>query len=138
MKRLMVALAAVLGLVLAGCGQGADEPPANDVGGKAPTGPAAGAPADGGLSVEEALASDLDEPLAVRGFILADGEDVRLCDVLLESLPPQCGGDSLIVEGLSLEAHDTASDGDVRWTDSPVTLIGDVRDGSFIVSDTAA
>ena len=138
MKQTMVAVAAVLGLVLAGCGSGAEEPPGNDVGVNPASGPAAGVPADGGLSVEEALASDLDEPLAVRGFVLADGEEVRLCDVLLESLPPQCGGESLLVTGLDLEAQDTASEGGVRWTDSPVTLIGEVRDGTLVASNTAA
>ena len=39
----------------------------------------------------------------VKGTIVAPaGEAIRLCSALLESDPPQCGGSSLVVEGLDL------------------------------------
>ena len=41
-----------------------------------------------GLSIAGALASTLDGPLLVNGFVLAQGGQVRLCAVLLESYPP--------------------------------------------------
>ena len=74
----------------------------------------------------------------VGGFIVAEGDVVRLCEVLLESFPPQCGGESLLVEGLDLDAYATTSEGDVRWTDSPVSVLGGVDGDTLRVTDTAA
>jgi hypothetical protein len=78
-------VALVLALVLAACG-GED-------------GSADGA----AVLIDEALAGDSDEPLLVTGNLLAQGGDIRLCSALAESFPPQCGGASLVVDGLELE-----------------------------------
>lgn len=122
-------------LVLAACGS---DGTGDDGGGSA-------APAPGeALSVEEALASTLEGPLLVSGFIVApDGEPVRLCSALLESYPPQCGGASLVVEGLDLEAIEgltrTAEPdlAQVAWTDAAVPVLGEVADGVLTISTTS-
>jgi len=56
-----------------------------------------------GISIADALASGLDGPLLVNGFLVVQGDAVRLCEALAESFPPQCGGDSLRVGGLDLD-----------------------------------
>jgi hypothetical protein len=78
MKRWTVVL--VVALALTACGE--------DAGGSTSDTPDSGAPADGGLTVAEAKASDLDGPLMVRGYIVAEGAVVRLCEVLMESFRP--------------------------------------------------
>ena len=62
------------------------------------------------------------------GFLVDTGGAVRLCDALAESYPPQCGGDSVLVEG-ELPAVEWSEAQGVRWTDAQVTLRGDVEDG---------
>lgn len=113
---------------LPACG-GDDDDPSDDTSGIA-AGP--------GISIEDALASDSDEPLLVNGNLLAEGGVVRLCSALAESFPPQCGGASLVVEGLRLEEVDgLVTEGDVSWTDRPMQLLGVVSDGTLTVSENA-
>jgi hypothetical protein len=137
MRRLLPLLAVLAaGVALAGCG-GAEEPGAQP--------PSSGAPIPGGgLSIDEAIASSLPGPLQVKGFIVApEGEPVRLCSALLESYPPQCGGSSLVVEGLDLAAvegltsTDDPSLAQVTWSEAEVSLLGDVADGVITVSQTS-
>lgn len=137
LRSLIVALA--VSLVVVGCG--------DDTSGesKDPTSPttapgAAVTPVGPGISVSEALESDLDEPLLVNGFIVAvEGGEVRLAEVLAESFPPQPGGAILVVEGLdvgSLEGTTTAQG--VTWTDELVQILGTVEEGVLTVSTTAS
>jgi hypothetical protein len=63
-----------------------------------------------------------------RGFLVDAGDAVRLCDALAESYPPQCAGESLLVEG-DLPKVDWSETEGVRWTDGQVTLRGKVSDG---------
>lgn len=101
---------------------GGDDNPADDTG--------------AAVSIDDALASDSDEPLLVSGNLLAQGNDVRFCSALAESFPPQCGGSSLVVEGLKLEEVDgLVTEGDVSWTDRPIELHGVVSDGTLTVSE---
>jgi len=98
------------------------------------TGPAAG-PA---ISIDDALSSGSDEPQLVSGNLLAEGGEVRLCSALAESFPPQCGGSSLVVEGLALaDVEGLVTEGDVSWTDRPIQLLGVVSDGTLTVSENA-
>ena len=91
-----------------------------------------------GISIDEALDAGADEPLLVNGNLLAQGGDVRLCAALAESFPPQCGGASLVVEGLVLEEVDgLVTEGEVSWTDRPIQLLGVVSDGTLTVSENA-
>lgn len=136
MRYVMIAFVAMV--AFAGCGGGTDGAPSAQPDAPVDPGPGAGAPADGGLSIADAKASDLEGPLMVGGFLVAEDQVVRLCDTLMESLPPQCGGESLLVEGLDLDTYETRSEGEVRWTDAPVSVLGDVEGETLRVRDTAA
>lgn len=118
---------------LVACG-GATEPGADPgTGGDDTT---LGAPADGGLTVPEALQTDAEGPITVRGLLLDDGASVRLCEISLESYPPQCGGASLEVAGVDVAALEAATTGsDVSWVDQ-ATLTGTIEDGTLVVDDT--
>lgn len=121
-------------LALAACGGGNEEvepqptqPPATAGIGMGP-----------GISIDEAMASDLEGALLVNGNLLAQGGEIRLCSALAESFPPQCGGSFLRVEGLKLEEVDgLVTEGDVSWTDRPIQLLGDVEGDTLVVSTTA-
>ncbi len=71
----------------------------------------------------------------VKGFVVVTGDDWRLCSALAESFPPQCGGPSLAVQG-AVDA-DFAVEGDVRWTETEVSLLGDVEGDVLRVSETS-
>jgi hypothetical protein len=121
-------------LALAACGGDDVEPQAT------PTQPpaTAGIGMGPGISIDEAMASDLDGALLVNGNLLAQGEEIRLCSALAESFPPQCGGPFLRVEGLKLaEVDGLVSEGDVSWTDRPIQLLGDVEGDKLVVSSTS-
>jgi hypothetical protein len=101
---------------------------------------------ESGLTIEEALVSDVGEILAVRGNLFDDGSGLRLCSALAESFPPQCGGASMPVEGFGFDRISGLSDdelvrveqsGGVSWTDGPVTLFGEVVDGTLVVDELA-
>jgi hypothetical protein len=114
------AAAAAAVLLAAGCG-GSD---------------GSGTPAEprGPLTVEEALRSEADGPLRVRGTLIVQ-DDVRLCSAILESHPPQCGQPSLRVVGLDfLGVSNMEQAKGVRWTSREVTLVGEVEDGVLTVS----
>lgn len=91
-----------------------------------------------GISIDEAIASDLDGALLVNGNLLAQGEEIRFCSALAESFPPQCGGAQLRVEGLKLaEVDGLVTEGEVSWTDRPIQLLGDVEGDTLVVSTTS-
>lgn len=96
-------------------------------------------PADGGLIVEEALASETREPVLVRGHYVARAhEPARLCSALAESFPPQCGEPSLRIETDELDESELGGlrrtpDGSAAWTEQEVQLIGLVRDGALVI-----
>lgn len=90
-----------------------------------------GAVADGpGISVTDALGwMGEGEAVLVNGALFVDAEgDIRLCEALAESFPPQCGGARLLVEGIGdLDAFpELQEEGDVRWVES-VQLFGTVE-----------
>ena len=139
----------VTALLAAACGgTTADPPPAGGAGLGAPApgqqltvpqavssdvgGPAAGA-ADPGHD-----AVDASGPLLVQGALLVEGEHVRLCEFLMESLPPQCGGEALAVQGLDLSTFDLQRQGEHAWLDVTVSLLGTVADGGLTVDSHAA
>ncbi|MEX2211191.1 MAG: hypothetical protein WD689_05450 [Gaiellaceae bacterium] len=70
------------------------------------------------------------------GYLVDTGREVRLCDALAESYPPQCGGESFRVEG-ELGAVDWSEAQGVRWTDRPVLLRGEIEDGALRLSETS-
>jgi hypothetical protein len=107
--------------------------------------PSSGAPVPGGgLSIEDALASTLAGPLMVKGYLVApEGEESRLCSALLESNPPQCGEPSLAIEGLDhasvegLARTDDPAVARVTWSNSEISLLGEVHDATLTVSSTS-
>jgi hypothetical protein len=120
MRHAAIVLAAV---ALAGCGSDTADDAAT-----ATSSASAGAPAPGGgLTVSEAIASDLEGPLLVRGYLLERDGELRLCEAILESQPPQCGEPSLRVEGDAPEP-----------SQRQVSVLGDVADGVIGVDDTTA
>ena len=135
MRTLAVIATLSAAAALAGCG--GEDTPAGDPGTGAAT-QSSGLGAGPAISIDEALASGSDEMQLVAGNLLAQAGDVRLCSALAESFPPQCGGASLVVEGLKLEEVDgLVTEGDVAWTDRPIQLLGVVGDGTLTVSENA-
>jgi hypothetical protein len=121
MRTISLFAAVLAALTLAGCG-GDDEP----AGG--------GDPAE--ISVEEAV--DHEGPAVVTGSLLANGDDVKLCAALAESFPPQCGGGSISVVGLDFDGLEgLTTEGDVTWSDLPISVEGVLADGTLTVEDNA-
>jgi hypothetical protein len=118
----------VLAFALAACGGASEDsnptPPASAVG--------------PGISIEDAMASDLTGPLLVNGNLLAHGERVQFCSALGESFPPACSGPWLEVEGVDLaQIEGLTKERDVRWTDRPIQLLGTVEGRVLTVSETS-
>lgn len=63
------------------------------------------------------------------GLVLESKGEVRWCPVALESYPPQCGEDSLLLAGWDWSGLDPQTDTDVTWGEYDFT---GVRDGSTI------
>lgn len=95
-----------------------------------------GMPIDGGgLSVADALSSDVDGPIAVFGFVVQGADGARLCDALAESFPPQCGGAAIDLSDIStIDVDQLKSEQGVTWTDAAVTVIGEIVGGVFTVT----
>ena len=156
MKRITMLSILTLVLLVAACGD--DEPagtlPTRDV--PAVSDPL---PTDGGgdvvgtvpgpigatMSVEKLLAAgDSSDPRSVIGylFVYPDGSMV-LSDFIAESYPPQPGGPSVPVEGVSLQTvplQEPSGDSElalVQWTDAPIELIG-ILDGGVFSGSTPA
>ena len=116
--RALAILALIFALLVAACGGGGEQKPA----------PASGMPiAGGGLSVSEALASDLEGPLMVKGYLVELEGELRLCTAVLESQPPQCGEPSLAVAGDASGAGQYDASG-------LVSLLGEIDGGTLTVS----
>lgn len=94
---------------------------------------------DGGLTVSDALAGGVTGVIAVKGYLLDDGSGWRLCEVLAESFPPQCGGESLGITGHE-EMVDVPmlNEQGVTWTDAMVTFLGEIVDGVLVVDPTVS
>ncbi len=93
-----------------------------------------------GISVSEALASDLEGPLLVNGYLFvgADGE-VVLSEGLAESLPPRPAGATLSVKGLDpSKVAGLRSERGASWTDEQIQLLGDVEGDTLVVASTAS
>ena len=119
---------ATAALLAVGCGR--DEQPAEPPVASA----VAPAPPDEVLTVEQASKYRDGQQLTVRGALVIEGGRSRLCHVLLESYPPQCGQVSLQVEGLDRDRLTLEEVRGVAWKPD-VTLSGTVADGVLRVSD---
>jgi predicted small secreted protein len=93
MKRLALIAVLVLSLGLAGCGGGGGG--GDDSGGSGNT-------VDEGITVEEAILVDLFGPVLVSAILVETGDELKICDTVMESQPPQCGEPNLTVVGNAL------------------------------------
>jgi len=89
------------------------------------------------LGVAAALDVTDESTHTVEGFALAVDGKLRLCSVLAESYPPQCGNPSLVVVGDAtadlpgLFGELLKTEGSTAWTDEPVQLTGSMLDGEL-------
>ena len=126
-----------------------DAPDCDDIPGEEPTDLPLGDPSvgggsggflvNGGLTVSEALATDATGIIAVKGFLVVDDSGARLCELLAESFPAQCGGSSIPISGYEevLSAPLNNSQG-VSWTDDLVSFLGEIVDGTLVVDPLVA
>lgn len=107
---------------------GAPWPPADP--GPAPSTATAQAP----VAVDD-LASAEPGPVTVRGFVVWDAASARLCGVLMESFPAQCGGASVVIA--DPERLDVTFDEEqgVRWTPNAVVLTADYDGTRLTLTD---
>ena len=131
MKRVALVLSGLMlaVLTLACSGDGDIQVPGVSSGASSATGP--------GISIQEAMTSDLQGPLLINGFLFIEGKDVRFCSALAESSPPQCVGESLKVEGVDLSqvAELQQADG-IRWSEE-MQLLGEIEGNSLKVRQNA-
>ena len=109
-------LLAALSLLAAGCGSDSDD-------------------GQGPLTIDQALASDRNASVTVKGSYVETSGKPRLCSALLESHPPQCGRPSVRLQG-EVVLDDLQAEGAVRWSSHEVAVRGDLRDGVLVVSET--
>ena len=129
MKKILVLLAvvAIASVVAAACGDDDDDLVSSPISGVGP-----------GISIGEALTSDITDSLLVNGHLHVQNDQTRLCEVLAESFPPQCAGKFLVVKGLDLTTIDgLMSEGSVTWSEQPVQVLGTVEGEVLTVAGTA-
>ena len=142
-RLLSIALVAALAVTAAACGGDTEEPAAVPTAEETlPPADDAGDAAAGGTtmrvhSVSEAKAETEEGSLHVVGLLIDDGSGWRLCEAVLESYPPQCGGESLAVEGLDPDGLPLEEDGGVRWQ-TDATVVGEVDGHTLTVTGSPA
>ena len=85
----------------------------------------------GPRSVEEFLDQSPQQAVEVEGFLLIDGDQARLCALIAESYPPQCGGSSILLDEFdpAAVADAVTTEGDIAWIDQAVLLLDPTGDG---------
>jgi len=118
----------LLVIAVVACSDSHSKGPPNDGGSAGGFGP--------GISVGDALKSNLTGPLLVNGWLfVASAEEIKLCTALSESIPPVCGGPSLVVKGLDLTRIEGLKEQQGRqWSQDVVQLLGEVKKGVLTVS----
>lgn len=127
-RRVLFLTAAVLAVnpLLAACGDD-DTPAGSDV--TTPDTSVAGP-----ITVEQLVERSADTPIAVEGFVLVTDGVARLCAVILESYPPQCGEPSVELVGLDVEAlGGVTTDQGVSWKEGVVLTVQRRQDARFDV-----
>ena len=130
MKKILVLLAvlAITVTVAAACGDDDGDSVSDSVSGGGP-----------GISISEAFTSNLKGPLLVNGLLHVQNGQVRLCETLAESFPPQCGGRFLVVKGLDLmTVEGLTSEGSITWSNQPVQVLGTVGGEVLTVAGTSS
>lgn len=80
------------------------------------------------IELSEVLAGSAGE-VSVIGYVVIDDAGARLCEVLAESFPPQCGGASIVVTNPEVLTVALEQEQSVRWTNERVRVDGSY-DGS--------
>ena len=87
-------------------------------------------------AIQPGDAADVSGRVAVAGFIVTVDDEIKLCEALAESFPPQCGGAFVTVTSLDqVDPDEIQSSGDVRWTDYTVTIFGEMVDGTLVATE---
>ena len=114
------------------CIDGAAWPPeSND--GQPPTRSTATADV-GTLGVGGLIAGEAVDRIVVSGFVIWDESGARLCELLAESMPPQCGGRAVVLANPDLLELTFAENQGVRWTQGRVDIIGAYDGASLTVT----
>jgi hypothetical protein len=112
-----------------------DEPECNDTPGGEPQD--LPAPGDDEPIVALSVADAIDQvgQINVTGFVVDVDGEIRLCEALAESFPPQCGGASITVTSTEqVDPDDLQNEGSVSWTDFAVTIFGEMVDGTLVAT----
>ena len=139
-------LAVGLALTLAACGddgRDGDTATTDDDGGLSTgTTPTTIAGSATPISVGEARTMPEGSRVTIQAFVLEPDEGATtLCEVLGESFPPTCGGQTMTVDGLDIDTLpgvQSTSGGDlvapVTWTEGQVAVSGVLTAGRLVVS----
>ena len=100
---------------------------------------------EGQTEIAQALVAAEGSEVTVSGHLIVDsGGNARLCSVLLESGPPQCGGDRIDLLGFDASSVPNSNTPQrpseiqtARWTDSYITVtglkgIGGLAEGGYV------
>ena len=109
-----------------------------------PESPSSTTPSSVAIPVSDLFDGEGARDALVSAFVVWDSASARLCDLLLESFPPQCGGLAVVIA--DPENIDTALFGEtqlqaaqgVRWTPSPIEVEGRFDGNRFIVGGPQA
>jgi hypothetical protein len=129
------------GLVLLGaaCSTDATEPttPAEDDANEDAAGEDASGTTMRVYTVGEAIALEEEGSVHVSGLLIDDGTGWRLCELVLESFPPQCGGEFLLLDGFAPTGLPLEESGEVRWQ-TEGTVVGEIDGDTLIVTGSPA
>ncbi len=87
-------------------------------------------------SLAKALEMHDGSRLTVKGFLLLDADEAWICDELLESFPPQCGGASVELTGIGmadLSGISLRRASGVAWSETVLKIQGTMRRGRLQV-----
>ncbi|MGM0617953.1 MAG: hypothetical protein ACQEUI_07390 [Actinomycetota bacterium] len=140
----LTALGCSLALLGAACGSDAEQAPSpvedaagDDAAGQDAAGDDAAGTTMRVYTVGEAIALEAEGSVHVSGLLIDDGSGWRLCDEVLESYPPQCGGDALRLEGFDPTGLPLEESGEVRWQ-TEGTVVGEIDGDTLVVTGSPA
>ena len=88
--------------------------------------------ADTVRNISQTQSTESGTELSVSGYLFVDKDgQVRLCDMLLESFPPQCGGDRILLSVFDVDrtpnlqrVQQSSELNTVAWTNEIITISG--------------
>ncbi len=89
-----------------------------------------------GITVAEALASKLEGPLLVNGWLWRQSNgEVRLCTTLTDATPPGCGKPFVVVTGLDMDSlPNLQTQQGTTTSTTPAQVLGTVSAGVLVVA----